>query len=131
MQLKNENRNVVASVSAAEAMKQLEQGSTAIELIETSFDLLRHGEKKGVFELVMPERRVETGYVLIRTNAKDLRSVLDQRGIQVMWGSEFGLSDQYVRLETLEPRNIAIFVDSVNGADRGKIAVLTSKMAGH
>ena len=131
VQLKNENRNVVASVSAAEAMKQLEQGSTAIELIETSFDLLRHGEKKGVFELVMPERRVETGYVLIRTNAKDLRSVLDRRGIQVMWGSEFGLSDQYVRLETLEPRNIAIFVDTVNGADRGKIAVLTSKMAGH
>ena len=125
VQLKNENRNVVASASAAEAIRQLERGSTAIELIETSFDLLRHGEKQGVFELITPERRVETGYVLIRANTKDFRSVLDQRGIHVMWGSEFGLSDQYVRLETLEPRNIAIFVDTVNGA------VLTSKMASH
>jgi hypothetical protein len=41
---------------------------------------------------------------------------LDQRDIRVMWGSEFGLSDQYVRLETLEPQNIAIFVDTVKGA---------------
>jgi len=129
--LKNENRNGVATASAAAATKQLERDSTAIELIETSFDLLRHGEKKGLFELVTPERRVETGYVLIRANVNDLRSVLDQRGIHVMWGSEFGLSDQYVRLETLEPRSIAIFVETVNGADRGTIFGLTSKMASH
>jgi len=129
-QLRKENRNVVASASAAAATKQLERGSTVIELIETSFELLRDGEKQGVFELVTPERKVETGYVLIRARTEDLRTVLDQRGIRVMWGSEFGLSDQYVRLETLEPQNIAIFIDTVNGIDRGKIVGLTSKMAG-
>ena len=66
----------------------------------------------------MPERKSETGYVLIRarTDAEELRNVLDQRDIRVMWGSEFGLSDQYIRLETLEPRNIAIFVETVNGS---------------
>lgn len=128
VQLKNENRNVVASASAAEATKQLEKGSTVIELIESSFALLRTGEKKGVFELVAPERKVESGYVLIRvrTDAEEFRSVLDQRDIHVMWGSEFGLSDQYVRLETLEPQNIAIFVETVNGAARAKRAGMPS-----
>ena len=131
-QLKKENRNVVASASAKEAMKQLERGSTVIELIESSFNLLRNGEKQGVFELVTPERKTETGYVLIRTRADagELRSILDQHGIRVMWGSEFGLSDQYIRLETLEPQNIHVFVETVNGAAQGKTAGLTSKMAG-
>jgi aspartate/methionine/tyrosine aminotransferase len=114
-QLKKENRNVVAIASIKEAMKQLERGSTVIELIETSFNLLRNGEKQGGFELIKPERRTETGYVLVRAyaDAKELRSVLDQHGIRVMWGSEFGLSDQYLRLETLEPRNIHCFVETV------------------
>jgi aspartate/methionine/tyrosine aminotransferase len=113
--LKTENRNVVASISAMEAIRQLERGSTAIESIENSFALLRSGEKEGWFELVAPERRTETGYVLIRARAdvEELRKVLDQRGIRVMWGSEFGLTDQYVRLETLEPGNIKIFVEAV------------------
>lgn len=113
--LKKENRNVVATASVKEATKQLERGSTVIELIETSFTLLRNGEKQGEFELIKPERRTETGYVLIRahTDAAELRSVLDQHGIRVMWGSEFGLSDQYLRLETLEPRNIHVFVETV------------------
>jgi aspartate/methionine/tyrosine aminotransferase len=129
-QLKKENRNVVASASATAAMKRLKRGSIVIELIESSFALLRHGEKGGGFELVTPERRTESGYVLIRAriDAEELRSILDQRGIRVMWGSEFGLSDQYIRLETLEPRNIDVFVETVNGA--GKTAGLTSKMAG-
>jgi hypothetical protein len=47
-----------------------------------------------------------------------------------MWGSEFGLSDQYVRLETLEPGNIKIFIETVNGAALGKDAGLTSKVVG-
>jgi hypothetical protein len=47
----------------------------------------------------------------------------------VMWGSEFGLSDQYLRLETLEPRNIRVFVETVNGAAQRKRAGLSSKMA--
>ena len=131
-ELKKENRNVVASVSTKEAMKQLKLGSTVTELIESSFTLLRNGESEGVFELVTPERRAETGYVLIRARAevKELRRVLDQHGIRVMWGSEFGLSDQYIRLETLEPRNVDVFVATVNDAVQGNKAGLTSKMAG-
>lgn len=130
--LKKENRNVVASASTKEAIKQLERGSTVIELIESSFTLLRNGEKQGVFELVTPERKTETGYVLLRTraDAEELRSILDQHGIRVMWGSEFGLSDQYIRLETLEPQNIRVFVETVNRATQGKTAGLTSKVAG-
>jgi len=133
VQLKKENRNVVATASTNEAMKQLERGSTVIELIESSFTLLRNGEKEGRFELVRPERRTETGYVLVRArvDAEELRSILDCGGIRVMWGSEFGLSDQYIRLETLEPRNIHVFVETVNSAAQGQTAGLTSKMAGH
>jgi hypothetical protein len=120
---------VVASVSVKEAIKQLERNSTAIELIESSFALLRNGEKEGQFELITPERKTETAYVLIRprADAKELRSILDQRGIRVMWGSEFGLSDQYVRLETMEPPGIRIFIEAING----KTAGLISKMVGH
>jgi aspartate/methionine/tyrosine aminotransferase len=116
VQLKSENRNVVACASVTQAMKQLKRGSTAIGLIESSFALLRNGEKERAFELVTPERNAETGYVLIRVraDAEEFRSVLARRGIRVMWGSEFGLSDQYIRLETLEPRNIEIFVETVN-----------------
>jgi len=130
-QLKKENRNAVTSASVKEAMKRLKEDSTVTGLIESSFALLRQGENEGGFELVTPERKTETGYVLIRalTDAKELRSVLDQRGIHVMWGSEFGLSDQYIRLETLEPRNIQIFVETLNGACRKKVG-LTSRPAG-
>jgi aspartate/methionine/tyrosine aminotransferase len=133
VQLKKENRNVVTSASVKEAMNQLKRGSTVIELIESSFILLRNGEKEGVFELVTPERKTDTGYVLIRAHvdAAELRSILDQHSIRVMWGSEFGLSDQYIRLETLEPRNIDVFVETVNGATQRKTAGFTSKMAGH
>jgi hypothetical protein len=131
-QLKKENRNVVPSASVKEAMKRLKRGSRVTGLIESSFALLRQGENEGGFELVTPERKTETVYVLIRArmDAAELRSVLDQRGIRVMWGSEFGLSDQYIRLETLEPRNIRVFVETVNGAAQGKTVALTSKMAG-
>ena len=131
-QLKKENRNVVASAAVSEAIKRLKRGSTVIESIESSFVLLRQGEKEGGFELVTPERRTETGYVLIRAHADaaKLRSALDQRGIRVMWGTEFGLSDQYIRLETIETRNIEVFVETVNGVAQGKTTGLTSKMAG-
>jgi len=132
VQLKNENRNVGARVSAAEATKQLKRGPTVISLLESSFDLLRDGEKKGAFELITPERRAESGYVLIRARAdtEEFRKVLDLHGISVMWGSEFGVSDQYVRLEMLEPRNIQVFVETVNGAARGKTAIASSARDG-
>jgi aspartate/methionine/tyrosine aminotransferase len=115
-QLKKENRNVVASASVRQAIERLKRGSTVIESIESSFALLRQAEKAGRFELVTPERSTESGYVLIRAHADaaELRNALDQCGIRVMWGSEFGLSDQYIRLETLETRNIEIFVATVN-----------------
>ena len=131
-QLKNENRNVSASVSAAEATKQLKRGPTVIASIESSFDLLRNGEKGGGFELITPERRAETGYVLIRprAEAEEFRNILDRRGISVMWGSEFGVSDQYVRLETLEPRNIQVFVETMNGVARGKTTIASSAREG-
>ena len=131
-QLKKENRNVVPSASVTEAMKRLERGSTVIELIESSFTFLRDGQTSGAFELVTPERKTETGYVLIRvrTGVEELRNVLDQRSIRVMWGSEFGLSDEYIRLETLEPRNISIFVEAVNGLPHTKTISLTSNMGG-
>ena len=130
-QLKKENRNAVTSASVKEAMKRLKEGSTVIGQIESSFVLLRDGEQEGGFELITPERKSETGYVLIRArvDAKELRSILDERGIRVMWGSEFGLSDQYIRLETLEPGNIQIFVETVN-EDCRKTVGLTSKTAG-
>jgi aspartate/methionine/tyrosine aminotransferase len=131
-QLKKENRNVVASASVREAIERLKRGSTVRESIESSFALLRQGEKQGGFELIRPERRTETGYVLIRAHmdAAELRRALDQRGIRVMWGSEFGLSDQYIRLETLETGNIQVFIETVDGAAQRKTG-LTSKMAGH
>ena len=132
VQLKRENRNVAPSASVTEAIKRLEKGSTVIEPIESSFALLRNGQTNGLFELVTPERKTETGYVLIRvcTGAEELRSVLDQRGIRVMWGSEFGLSDEYIRLETLEPQNIKIFVEAVNTQSHGQTIGLTSRMGG-
>ena len=129
--LRKENRNVVASVSIMEAIKQLERGSTVMGLIESSFALLRDGEKWGGFEIVTPERMAKTGYVLIRARAgaEKLRSVFDRRGIRVMWGSEFGLSDEYIRLETLEPRNIKIFVEAVNNLSHEKTVGPVSEMS--
>ncbi|PYS91306.1 MAG: hypothetical protein DMF64_12845 [Acidobacteria bacterium] len=129
--LRKENRSGIASVSIMEAIKRLERGSTVMGLIESSFALLRDGEKGGGFELVTPERMAETGYVLIRARAgiEELRSVFDRRGIHVMWGSEFGLTDEYVRLETLEPRNIKIFVEAMNSLPHEKTVGLISKMS--
>jgi len=70
--------------------------------------------------------------VLIRPRAdtEEFRNVLDRHGISVMWGSEFGVNDQYVRLETLEPRNIHVFVETINGAARGKTAIASSARDG-
>ena len=131
-QLRRENRSVVASASIMEAIRQLERGPTATGPIESSFARLRGGEKCGAFELVAPERMAETAYVLVRARAgaQELRSVFDRRGISVMWGSEFGLTDEYIRLETLEPRNIEIFVEAVNSLSHEKTLDPVSK-AGH
>jgi len=119
-QLKKENRNAVTSASVKEATKRLKEGSTVIGLIESSFALLCDGERERLFELIKPAKRAETGYVLIRArvDVEELRSILDQRDISVMWGSEFGLTDEYIRLETLEPRNIHVFVETLREVGR-------------
>ncbi|HEY2362861.1 MAG TPA: pyridoxal phosphate-dependent aminotransferase [Candidatus Angelobacter sp.] len=112
LQLKQENRNVVSSISVEHALRQLESHSPVTKLISESFALLRAAETDGKFELIRPPHRVETGYVLIRPalEAFMLRNSLEQCRISVMWGSEFGLTDEYIRLETSEPENIEIFI---------------------
>lgn len=112
LQLKQENRNVVSSISVEYALRQLESRSPVTELISESFVLLRAAESDGEFELIRPPRSVETGYVLVRPALETsiLRNSLEQYGISVMWGSECGLTDEYVRLDTSEPANIKIFI---------------------
>ncbi|HVG21612.1 MAG TPA: aminotransferase class I/II-fold pyridoxal phosphate-dependent enzyme [Blastocatellia bacterium] len=115
-QLRKENRNVVASVSIMEAMAQLGKAPTVLDLIERSFALLREGQKQGRFHVVTPEIMAETGYMLVKSRvpAEAMRRAFDENGISVMWGSEFGLTDEYIRLETLEPASISVFVDVIN-----------------
>jgi|SRR5215831_6197992 len=115
LQLKQENRNVVSSISVDHALRQLKSHSPVTELISESFALLRAAEAHGEFELIRPPHSVETGYVLIRPTleASMLRNSLEQSEISVMWGSEFGLTDEYIRLETSEPANIAIFIKAL------------------
>lgn len=115
LQLKQENRNVVSSVSVDYALRQLETHSSVTEMISESFALLRAAEAGGEFELIRPPQRVETGYVLIRPALETsmLRQSLEHCGISVMWGSECGLTDEYIRLETSEPANIEIFINAL------------------
>jgi histidinol-phosphate/aromatic aminotransferase/cobyric acid decarboxylase-like protein len=114
--IREENRNVVASISIRAAMSELGKAPTALTMIENSFLLLREGQREGRFEIVIPERMTETGYVLIshHLSSTELRNNFDRTGIRVMWGSEFGLGDQYIRLETLEPAHVRVFVDVIN-----------------
>jgi hypothetical protein len=37
-----------------------------------------------------------------------------------MWGSECGLTDEYIRLETSEPANIEVFINTVKSLFRKK-----------
>lgn len=122
LQLKQENRNVVSSISVDYALRQLEAHSSVTELISQSFALLRAAEADGQFELIRPPHSVETGYVLVRPalEISMLRNCLAHCGISVMWGSECGLTDEYVRLETSEPANIEIFINALKSHLRKK-----------
>lgn len=115
--LRRENRNAIASFAIEESMKRLCAPPTVLGRIDDSFALLREGEKRGRFQVVRPARVVETGYVLIDCNVRleGLRACLNEGNITVMWGSEFGLDDRYIRLETLEPANIKVFIDAIEG----------------
>lgn len=114
--LRKENRNVVSSISITQAVEKINQAPAVLELIQESFAYLKEGELRGRFEIIRPERSTKTGYVLTKTYVAEdeLKSSLRQDRILVMWGSDFGLTDRYLRLETLEPESIKIFVDAVN-----------------
>ncbi|HEY2499100.1 MAG TPA: pyridoxal phosphate-dependent aminotransferase [Candidatus Angelobacter sp.] len=112
-ELRYENRNVVSSVAIQHGLDQVRRAASALQRIEESFELLRRGAKKGRFVIVTPKNSTETVYVLVRVN-RDLRQLLAENRIRVMWGSEYGLSDQYIRLETLEPSHIEVFIHTVN-----------------
>jgi aspartate/methionine/tyrosine aminotransferase len=125
-ELRKENRNVVSTIAIAEGIKQLQKRPTAIEKIEQSFALLREAEGAGTFEIVRPHQHVESGYVLIRSRMEvsKIREALAAQGIRVMWGSEFGLTDEYIRLETLESSNIKVFVETIRrSANRQPLGV--------
>jgi aspartate/methionine/tyrosine aminotransferase len=115
VQLKQENRNVVSSLSVEKASSELAKEPSIYDSIESSFQLLKRAEGKCGFRLVEPARRVQSSYVLSEFpgDAEILRSSLRQHGISVMWGQEFGLTDRYFRLELSEPENVRIFIDAL------------------
>ena len=114
-QLKQENRNVVSSLSVAKASSELAKETPIKDFIETSFQLLKRAEGKSGFKLVEPARRAQSSYVLIESlgDIEMLRSSLRQHRISVMWGPEFGLTDRYFRLEVSEPENVRAFIDAL------------------
>lgn len=117
-ELRKENRNVLPIPSIKEGMRQLGKGPIVLENISRSFALLRAGEGQGKFTIVKPRRMVETGYVLVeaKVDIGELKQILEERNIHIMWGSSLGLTDRFVRLETLAPANIQIFVDAINSS---------------
>jgi histidinol-phosphate/aromatic aminotransferase/cobyric acid decarboxylase-like protein len=120
--LKQENRNVVSSVSVSHALERLQTGASVTELIAQSFALLRAAENHGGFEVIKPPRMAETGYVLIRPIADSscVRSCLERSAISVMWGSECGITDEYIRLETSEPENIELLINALKSSLKKK-----------
>jgi aspartate/methionine/tyrosine aminotransferase len=116
IELQKENRNVIAISSVVNGISHLKSGPTVLESIDQSFGYLLKAEQRGVLELIRPDRMAKAAYALIkcRMEPQRLRDILFQNDIRVMWGSEFGLSDNYIRLEMLEPANVAVFIDVVS-----------------
>ena len=117
-ELRGENRSGISTLAIAEGVRCLAERPTVTESIDRSFSLLEEGAKRGRFEVVKPERRVKTSYVLIKLLAPALavRRILEDARIHVMWGSEVGLTDEYIRLETIEHPSIEIFVEELNNS---------------
>ncbi len=113
--LQKENRNVVSSVAVEEASRQLAKACPIHSSIAESFCLLKKAADAAGFHLIEPPRRTESSYVLIRLcgDPAKCRIVLERHGIAVMWGSEFGLTDEYVRLEASEPENIRALIKAL------------------
>jgi len=114
--LREENRNVVSTFAIQQGLQCLDQQSPAVESIKHSFACLKEGEKQARYEIVRPPRMVESGYVLLKAlvDIDKLQLILQQENIHVMWGTELGLPNAYIRLEAIETANIKIFVDIVN-----------------
>jgi aspartate/methionine/tyrosine aminotransferase len=114
-----ENRNVVSTVAIEEGIRKLKEAPSFRELIPCSFASLKEGEKEGRYEIIRPRRRTETGYVLIKptVNIEILKETLEARRILVLWGSECGLTDTYIRLEMLEPANVEQFIKAIESCE--------------
>ncbi|MDT5268371.1 MAG: Aminotransferase class [Acidobacteriota bacterium] len=117
-ELRGENRSGISTHAIAEGVRCLAERPTVLENIARSFSLLEEGAQRGRFEVVKPERRVESSYVLIKLLAPSgaVRRLLEDAHIHVMWGSEVGLTDEYIRLETIEHPAVEIFVKELNNS---------------
>lgn len=117
-ELRGENRSGISTYAIAEGVRRLSTPPTVLDHIDRSFSLLEEGERGGRFELVKPARRVRTSYALIKwlTPPAHARRVLEAAGIHVMWGSDVGLTDEYIRMETIEHPSVKIFVEEINNS---------------
>lgn len=117
-ELRGENRSGISTLAIAEGARHLDGPPTVLESIDRSFALLEEGERGGRFQMVKPERRVRSSYVLLKWLAPvaHAKAVLEAAGIHVMWGSDVGLTDDYVRMETIEHPSVRIFVEEVNSS---------------
>ena len=116
--LRSENRSGISTIAIAEALKRIAEPPMVLERIDRSFSFLEAGAHGGKFALVKPERSVRSSYVLLELlePIEQVRAILEANGIHVMWGSDFGLTDRHIRLETIEYPNIQIFVEAINDA---------------
>lgn len=116
--LRGENRSGISTFAIAEGIRHIGESPTVLDKIDQSFSLLEAGAESRKFRIVKPERRVRTTYVLIELLEpfENVRKTLTDNGIHVMWGSDFGLTDKHIRLETIEYPNIEIFVGALNNS---------------
>ncbi|HEY6186082.1 MAG TPA: aminotransferase class I/II-fold pyridoxal phosphate-dependent enzyme [Pyrinomonadaceae bacterium] len=117
-ELRGENRSGISTLAINEGIRRLATAPTVLDKIDRSFSFLEEGERGGKYEIVKPARRVQSSYVLIKLLAPvgQVKQVLEDGGIYVMWGSSVGLTDEYIRLETIEHPSMQIFVDVINNS---------------
>lgn len=118
-ELRAENRSGISTIAINEGINRIREPSMVLERIDRSFSFLEEGARGGKFQIVKPERRVKSSYVLLELlePVERVRAILEENGIHVMWGSDFGLTDKHIRLETIEYPNIEIFVEAINNPE--------------
>jgi aspartate/methionine/tyrosine aminotransferase len=111
--LRRENRNVVSSLAIREGLTKLVTVPPAITAVRRSFELLKTAEANNRFQIVKPAGGVRSCYVLLKLgcSTESVRAAFVQHNIHVMWGSEMGLSDKYIRVEMLVPENVARLIE--------------------